>query len=73
MERIKVKSYIFQSNNNPRDPTDVKREHTAPVVAAEIRYDVFVLALLHHGNLLLDGRNVVTWQTDSSDRLYSQQ
>lgn len=41
---------IFHARGNP----------AAPVVAAEVRHDVFVLALLHHGDLLLDGRDVVT-------------
>lgn len=35
--------------------------HTAPVVTAEVGHNVFVLALLHHGDLLLDRCDVITW------------
>lgn len=30
------------------------------MVAAKVGHYVFVLALLHHGDLLLDGRDVIT-------------
>lgn len=33
---------------------------TAPVIAAEVGHDVLVLALLHHGDLLLDRGDVIT-------------
>ena len=44
-----------------------KAENT-PVIAAEVGHDVLVLAFLHHGNLLLDGRDVITF----ADRHLSQ-
>lgn len=37
-------------------------EWEPPVVRAQVGHYVFVLALLHHGDLLLDGRDVVTCQ-----------
>lgn len=75
--RIKVKFHIFQSTNNPRNATQVKRtgsKQTAPVVAAEVGNDVFVLALLHHRDLLLDGCDVITWaDREVSECFLSQQ
>ena len=38
---------------------NIPSTNTAPVVAAKIGHNVFVLALLHHGNLLLDGCDVI--------------
>lgn len=35
-------------------------EWDTPVVSAQIGHYVFVLTLLHHGDLLLDGRDVIT-------------
>lgn len=32
------------------------------MVSAQIGHYVFVLTLLHHGDLLLDGRNVIAWR-----------
>lgn len=32
------------------------------MVSAQVGHDVLVLTLLHHGDLLLDGRDVIAWQ-----------
>lgn len=44
----------------PMCSTSNRFQKAAPVVAAEIGHDVLVLAFLHHGDLLLDRRDVIT-------------